>query len=238
MATSSKPLHFGGSMSGKTGRLGSKPVEGLQYRTRRRVETIIKLEAAGFTRIQIAAMLCVSVNRLAYIMKSSDYLIARTAMTYGIILDEDARLKLIMSQRKDVLRQFLPAGLQILANELQRPAITIAERKHQVALVQDLMDREGTLAKVSKSEIKLDDKFDYNIADKTSQSVISAIRASAPMVGKHHTVEAVAANAEFSNSHTLSAVDQQQALQALEDAAASGEFDAALLSNIPATSRA
>jgi hypothetical protein len=43
----------------------------------------------------------------------------------------------------------------------------------------------------------------------------------------------VAANTEFSNSHTLSAIDQEAALKSLEDAAETGEFDAQLLEILP-----
>ena len=136
-----------------------------------------------------------------------------------------------------MLTQLLPPALQLLANEIQRQPVTLAERKHQVALAQDLMDREGTFAKVSRTEVKLDDKFDFEKADQASRGIINAIRgvAAPAVLGKlgEHTSEALKANAEFSNSHTLSAIDQQEALKALEDAAQSGEFDSALLEILP-----
>lgn len=242
MATSAnsggfKPLHYGGTLSSKTGKLGSKPAQGSQFRARRRLENICRLENAGFTVTQIAAMMVVSTNRLSHIMKSPDYLTVRMAITHGLVVDYDAQLSVIKAQRKEMLTQLLPPALQLLANEIQRQPVTLAERKHQVALAQDLMDREGTFAKVSRTEVKLDDKFDFEKADQASRGIINAIRgvAAPAVLGKlgEHTSEALKANAEFSNSHTLSAIDQQEALKALEDAAQSGEFDSALLEILP-----
>jgi hypothetical protein len=237
-ASSSNPnsgfqsLHYGGSMNPKSGTLSPKPQQKSQFRKLRRYETIVRLENAGFTLTMIAGMLTISKHRLAYIMKQPDYLIARTKITHGIILDQDSQLDLIKEQGKELLKQCLPAALQVLANELQSPGSTLAERKHKVALAQDLMDREGTFAKVSRSEVKLDDKFDFESADTASRSVIHAIRSVAPAVSDH-SKEAIEANTEFSMSHTLSAIDQQVALKSLEDAAETGEMAPEMLELVP-----
>lgn len=231
------PLHYGGSASPKSGALGSKPQAGSQFRKLRRFETIVRLENAGFTITAIAGMLTISKNRLFHIMKSPDYLIARTAITHGIILDQDSKLDLIKQQGKDIMKQMLPAALQVLANELQSPGTTLAERKHKTALAQDLMDREGTFAKVSRSEVKPVDHFDFESADAASRSIISAIRSVAPAASvSDHSKEAIEANTEFSMSHTLSAIDQQEALKALEDSAVTGEMDPELLELVPPVS--
>lgn len=243
-SSSPKPLHYGGSMSQKTGALGQKPLTGMRggashFKSRRRLENICRLENAGFTKPQIAAMLVISTNRLSYIMKSPDYLIVRMGITHGIVVDGEAQLSIIKAQRKEMLTQLLPPALQLLANEIQRQPITLAERKHQVALAQDLMDREGTFAKVSRTEIKPVDHFDFEETDKASRSVINAIRAAAPAAGNtsHHTKDALAAHLAFSQCNTISEIDQQQALTELERAAEDGDFDAALLEALPSKSK-
>jgi hypothetical protein len=220
---SGKPLHYGGTLSNKTGQLGQKPQLGSRggashFKSRRRLESIVRLENAGFTKPQIAAMLVISTNRLSYIMKSPDYLIVRMAITHGIVVDGEAQLSVIKAQRKEMLTQLLPPALQLLANEIQRQPITLAERKHQVALAQDLMDREGTFAKVSRTEIKPVDHFDFEETDRASRSVISAIKgvAAPSQNGSHHTKEALEAHLAFSNCETISEIDQQAALAELE----------------------
>lgn len=224
-------LHYGGSLSRKTGRLGAKPAAQAQFKSQKRLETIVRLENAAIPESACAAMLCISVPRLRTIKKSPEYLAARIRITHGIILDHDSQIETIKSQRKEMLTQLLPPALQILANELSQPAHTLAERKHQAAIAQDLLDREGTFAKISKTEIKPVDAFDFEKADTASASVINTLKSAVSQqrlsasasstVDTHsaHTADAVAANDEFSRSHTLSAVDQQAALDALEESA-------------------
>ena len=234
-------LHYGGSMNMKTARLGAKPKVGSTYRKQSRLETMVRLENAGLPESAAAAMLCISVPRLRTIKKSPEYLIARMQITHGIIVNKDARLSEIKAQRKELLTQMLPPALLVLANELQRPALNIAERKHQVAIAQDLLDREGTFAKVSRTEIKPVEAFDFEHVDEQSRSILNAIRnvAPAPVGGPAraaavtnyeeivtHTLEAVEANEAFSNSHTMSQTDQERALEKLEaEAAAMAQFD-------------
>ena len=253
------PLHYGGTLTGKKGVLGRSPNKGGHFKVRRRHETIARLENAGFTKPQIAPMIGISTNKLTHIMNSADYLIVRIAITHGVVVDHTAQLATIKAQRKEMMTQLLPQGLQAIANILQSNATTIADKKLQVAVAQDLFDREGTFAKISRTEVKAVDEFDFHAADKASDSLINILRAtSAPKVrvdagnltagnvttidekldGSQHTLEAIEANKEFSNSQTLSSMDQQEALKLLEDAAASGEMDAEILRAIPTQSGA
>ena len=226
--TVTNPLHYGGVVSQKTGRLGQRAGKGHQFKAKRRLENIARLENAGFTKPQIAAMVSISVNRLSYIMKSADYLITRMAITHGIVLDGEAQLSQIKAQRKEMLTQLLPPALQALANELQAPAVTVAERKLKASIVQDFFDREGTFAKISRTEIKPVEQFDFEKADQASNSLINTIRGVALPEQSQATLAALAANKEFSNSHTLNSIDQQLALKELEAEADSLRTEAAL----------
>lgn len=240
-------LHYGGSINKQTGALGPKPQLGRTFRQQKRLELMVRLENAGIGVGAAAAMLGISVNRFNYLKKSPDYLNARLKITHGIIVDYDTQLQVVKEQRKDILTSMLPPALQVIANELNAPAVTLAERKHKASVALELMDREGTFAKVSRTEIKPVDHFEFEEADKASRSIIDAIRgAAAPVTfsersgeraARHnlatepravgaastestHTIEAVEANEAFSNSHTLSQTDQQLALAKLEEEAA------------------
>lgn len=217
-SSSAQTLHYGGSISSKTGRLGSKPAPGAMFKKLKRLELIVRLENAGLTEAAAAAMLTISVPRLRFIKKSPDYLAARMKITHGIIVDFDKDLDLVKSQRKEILAGMLPPALLAIANELQMPAITLAERKHKVAIAQDLLDREGSYAKISRAEVKPVEHFDFESADKASASVIAAVKGiAAPSASaKELASKIVEANVEFSKSHTLSEVDQQAALTELE----------------------
>jgi hypothetical protein len=210
-------LNYGGSIN-PTGALGPKPQRGRQFRTQKRLETIVRLENAGFTPQQMAPMLGVSIPRIKSILQTPAYLNARIKITHGIIVDHDASLAEIKSQRREMLTQMLPAAFQVLANELLSSGVTIAERKHKVAVAQDLLDREGSLAKISRAEVKPVDQFDFEKADAASAALLQTIRgiAPAPTEVSEDVAAALAANLKFANSHTLSAVDQQSALDKLE----------------------
>lgn len=246
-------LNYGGSITASH-RLGVRASQGPTYKIQKRLETMIRLEAAGFPGAAIAAMLCISYNTFVEWKRTPDYLAARIKLTHGIILDHDSQLQNIREQRREILTAMLPAALQVVADELQKPATTLAERKHKTALAQDLMDREGLFAKVSKTEIKPVDVFDFERHDAESMSIINALKASsAPLLVQpshatggasmkpaaallgHHTEEVIEANREFSNSHTLSAVDQQAALDSLE--AESHKLDDILIALPPGTEK-
>jgi hypothetical protein len=211
-------LHYGGSVGARTGKLGNKPGKGTSFRKNQRLEMIARLESAQIPRNAIATMLVISINRLTHIMKSPDYLIARMAVTHGLILDNASKLEDIKQQRREMLTAHLPAAWQALVNELQRPAITIQDRKLKADIALEWMDREGTFAKVSRTEIKPVDMFDFERADAASSSLINSIRAVAPPTAGD-VLAAVKVNSEFSNTRTLSPVEQQKALNMLEEAA-------------------
>lgn len=239
-------LHYGGVAGPKSKMMGSKPEANRTFKYQKRLELMVRMENAGVGEAATAAMIGISVPRLRHLKKTKDYLSARIQITHGIIVDYDKNLALIKAQRKEMLTQMLPPALQVIANELSSPAVSLAERKHKTAVAQDLLDREGTFAKISKTEIKPVDHFSFEEADKASASAIAAIRGvaappsvairglAAPVSGAStadaksiidaefttHSVEAVEANEAFSNSHTLSATDQQLAMEKLEEEAA------------------
>jgi hypothetical protein len=180
------------------------------------------MENAAMSEHQIATMLLISIPRLRTIKKSPDYLKARMKITFGLIIDQDSSLAAVKAQRREMLTAMLPAALQIIANAVSRPAVGIAQEKLQISVAQDLLDREGTFAKVSRAEIKPVSSFSFESVDESSDSVIAAIKGtgasrSAPKATDDTTVtEALELAAQFSRSKTLSAVDQQTALDDLD----------------------
>jgi hypothetical protein len=207
-------LHYGGSLNPKSGSLSPKPHFGTSFKMQKRFELIVRLENAAIPEAAAAAMLCISVPRLRYLKKNPEYLNARMKITHGIIIDHEGSLSLIKEQRKEILTQMLPPALQALANELQTPAATLAERKHKVDVARDILDREGTFAKVSRTEVKPVSEFDFETADSASRSIINAIRGMAAPAAQNGDV--MDAALEFTSGRTLNASEQQEALDDLE----------------------
>lgn len=230
-------LHYGGSVNQSKKSMGVKPQSGRTFKQQKRLELIVRMENAAIPEGQIAAMLLITVNRLRSIRKTLEYLKARHQITLGIVVEAEASLPQIKEQRKEVLTQMLPQALQVIANVIYQPTALLdtGAKKLQVSVAQDLMDREGTLAKVSKSEIKVEDKkFDWNFMDQSHGSVLDVIRGSAQSRMNRNAFDlqnTINLSQDFSNSATISAIDQQASLdnlekQALAEALASGRQDA------------
>lgn len=212
-------LHYGGTAAATHTKLGHK-VANRTFKSQKRMELMVRLDNAGIPVAAQATMLGISSTRLQYLKKKPEFLKARMQITHGIIVDHDASLAQIKEQRRELLTQHMPVAFQTLVNELFSNDPSLAARKHRVAVAQDLLDREGTLAKISRAEVKPIDNWDFERQDEASNAIISVVRgvAPAPLRGQtgDTTTAAISANSEFSNSHTLSAIDQQKALDALE----------------------
>jgi hypothetical protein len=216
--TPTSHLHYGGSYAPATNtKIGSRPGKGTSFKKNKMIETLIRLENAQFTAAAIAAMAGISVNRFMWYKRQPDYLAARIKITHGIIVDHEGALAQIASQRREMLTQLLPPALQHLANTLQEPALTIADKKHKTAVALEVMDREGTFAKVSRTEVKPVDKFDFEQTDAASRGVIQAIKNHAQPSTQQGLIEdVIATSGLFAKGTTLSVEAQQQALTDLE----------------------
>lgn len=180
---------FGASLSPK-GALSPKPLNGKTFRSQRRMELMVRLENAGIPESSMGAMLGISVNRIRHIKKSVDYLAARIKITTGLIVDQEGSLAQIAAQRKEMLTQMLPSALQAIANAVSTPAITLGERVFQHRVATDLLDREGTFARVQRTEVATATTFDWSIHEKSSIEVLSVAASQSP------TLEAVTAASE------------------------------------------
>jgi hypothetical protein len=207
---------YGGSLN-PSGKLGPKPAQGKPqntFRSAKRLELIARLENAAVPETAAAAMLCISVNRLRQIKKSPEYLRVRMRITLGIITDQDGALADIKAQRREALTRLLPPALQVIANAVQAPAISLAERKFQHEVVTDLLDREGSFPKVSRQEVSAKTGFDWGSAEAASQLVLQVLQVNqnGPSVS-----EVLGVASSFSAGATLSPEEQQNALASLDE---------------------
>lgn len=217
-------LHYGGTLSpGNYYGVGPKPAKSTTFKKQKRYEDIIRLENAMFPDKAIASMLGISMNRLTFIKKNPEYLAARVKITHGIILDHDSKLADIASHRRELLTQLLPPALQHIANTLQEPALTIADKKHKTAVALEVMDREGTFAKISRTEVKPVDHFDFEGPDAASRGVIAALKSQTQPADQSEDAkrtlieEALRTSGAFQAGCTLTTEEQQKALTDLEE---------------------
>jgi hypothetical protein len=139
-------------------------------------------------------------------------------ITHGIILDQDSKLAEIKEQRKELLVQLLPPALQTLANTLLSQPQNYAERKLQVDVAKDVLDRSDIFAKVSRTEVKPVSFFDFEKTDKESQDIINVLKSAAPAALDTSAASTIALSNEFSSqSKGLNEFEQQEALKELEE---------------------
>ena len=222
-------LHYGGSqraansstpgLSPAPARTPGRPSQNTSFAAQKRFEMISRMENAAIPEGAIAPMLGISVARLRYLKKLPEYLIVRMRVTHGIILDHDQKVAEIRSQRKEILVNLLPAALQAVANTLLTQANTYADRKLQLDVAKDVLDRSDYFAKVSRTELKPVSFFDFEKSDQESANVMKTLKAvgRAPELDAAALKDIQASNTEFSaGSKNLCAEDQQAALDDLE----------------------
>jgi len=227
--SSNQTLHYGGSLrqsaaSSTPGlspapiaRKRGRPSRNTSFQAQKRFELMARLENAGLPESAISAMLFISVPRLRYLKKLPEYLVVRMRITHGIILDQDAQVELIREQRKELLVQLLPPALQALANTLLSQPQNYADRKLQIDVAKDVLDRSDIFAKVSRSEIKPVSFFDFEKTDSDSKEVLRALRNAIPE-DEDNVRRVLDVHASFTcGSDALSETEQQLALSSLEN---------------------
>ena len=221
-------LFYGGQPAKTPYKVGCKPQKGTSFRKQKRHELIARMENAALPEGQIALLLGISKDRLRTIKQHPDYLKARMAVTLGIIVDTDAKLAEIREQRKDMLRAMLPPALQVIANAVNTPPLSYAEKKLQISVAQDILDREGTFAKISRTEVKPVEHFQWETADAEASQVIDVLKGSVRLTQKHTLSEGefgtsaeiakiIEISRAFSSGVGPTPEKQQEALDTLED---------------------
>ena len=207
-------LYYGGSIN-PSGKLGPKPLRSSRtFRSAKRLETIVRLENAAISEAAAAAMLSISVNRLRLIKKTPEYLRARIKITHGIITDNDGELANIRAQRREAICELLPPALRAIADAVITPAHTLAQRKFQLSAAQDILDREGTFPRVSRSEVAAKTSgFDWGAAEAHANVILNVLNVQSPTKSAE---DLLGVAASFSGGAVLSPDEQHKAIQSLE----------------------
>jgi hypothetical protein len=198
-------------------------MKGKKFADMARLEKLCRIDMAIATSgvvvpdSDIALMLGRSVYIVKRLRRKVEYLRFRTAIQTGVALETELSAQQMIEYRKAHFKNMLPDALRVIADELTKPAVSIAERKLKVELARDVIDREGSFPKISRtdSHIKIDHNYD------AIDSVSSELRAAmdAPVQDSELSTSgssALTANRAFSNSETLTHDKQAEALLQLE----------------------
>lgn len=213
--------HFLGSLT-KKGRLSTKVEQDIWYRTAVLVERLVRIDlanakGAGIPDPDIARMLKRSVVYLQALRKKRAYLVKRNELTTGIVLTLDGEIEEVVRYRKQQLKELMPSALRVYSDILQNKPLTTQEKRLQAMVAQEVLDREGTFPKISRTDTHVKVEHEFSELDGVSKDLLEAMGGKPQSKEEGSILEAISRNKAFANTEQLNALEQQAALKALEN---------------------
>jgi hypothetical protein len=214
--------HYGGAVT-KKGRLGSKPSVGVQMKTALMLERFVRFDLAKANGTPIldedlARIFGRSQRHLAHIRKTTAYLAKRMELTTGIPGAATDSVEITKQKYQYVLKEMMPTALRVIADSLLAKPTSIQEKKMQVQLSLEVLDREGSFPKISRSDSHVKIEHDFASSDGISKDLLESMDGSAQRDSEDVSIlEAIRANVAFTNSDTLSSSKQEKAMKMLEE---------------------
>ena len=212
------PLHYGGSIS-KTGLSSRKPRSGMKFSTQVKIEKVVQFDLAilaglVLTDKEIGRVIGCSGFMVRCLRQKPEYLMLRMELTTGISVRAEDSVQTFVTLRKQAMVDMLPLAMRVVADTLMNPATPAALRAKMAV---EVMDREGSHPKISRTDIHAKVEHDYANADGVSAELLSFM--SQPGVTNEIDpliTKALEANRSFSNNETITASTQERAMKMLE----------------------
>lgn len=162
------------------GNTSVKPKAGRYFRRHIRMEHAARLEASGqFSNNEIARLLNVSLPTLHQMKAQPEYLSKRAELQTGVICDLDTGLRQDTENLRRELQDMLPSALRTLRNAVQRGAVNnapIQDIKLGLEASKEIMDREATFSKVSKSEVRFKEVPNLAMHEQTEVDLLKLLQ--------------------------------------------------------------
>ena len=157
----------------KSGPAGTK----MTWKRAMKIERIARLsiDPAGYTIAQIANHMGIATHTVAMIRQTPAYHAKMLELSSGILSIHDAELRQDIDSMRAELKSMVPSAIMVIRDAVlnrKNPAL-------QFKAAQEIMDREGTLAKVSKSSVQVETKPNTQV-DPTVMGNLMSLLASAP----------------------------------------------------------
>jgi len=217
--------HYGATLTAK-GRLSIKPREGTQLRTELMLERLVRFDLAKANGTPIldedlSRIFGRSVRHLNVIRKKVSYLAKRMELTTGIGLAAGQSVELTIARQKQILKEMLPSALRVVADNLNSKPQDALGRRMQTQIALEVLDREGSFPKISRTDSHLKVEHDFGSTDNISKDLLEAMEGAAQSSVENAAIlESIEANKAFSNSKNLSENQQEKALSIIDMASA------------------
>ena len=218
--------HYGGTLS-PSGRVGRKPAEGTQFKTEVLLERLVRFDLMKTQGVSvmsdddIARVLNKSKRRIAVLRTGIPYLRKRMEVLTGINTDAQESVEISVTRHKQMVKLMLPDALRVIADAVRTPvtaSTSLAEKKFKVEVARDILDREGSFPRISRTDSHLKVEHNFESVDLASKEIMEAmgqepVQASKPT---QSILDAIAINKEFAESETLALQDMEASLKDLE----------------------
>lgn len=154
------------------GNTSTKKAPGMQWKRYMRVERIARLDLAGFTEEEIAFSQGITKVRVNQLKRTPEYIAIRLQCATGVVAQADRNMLADIDANHQVIKDMIPEALVAVRDAIldrNNPAL-------RLRAAQDLLDREGTLAKVSRTEVKAHVEYDFTQHEGVASSLLSALQ--------------------------------------------------------------
>lgn len=146
--------------------------KGMTLAKRTKIEKAARLCATGlYTDKMIAEHLGITQPYLSVLKTTKEFQSASMAVLSGVLSETNEKMLASVEERREELAAMVPAALLQLRN-------LALSRNQNVALkaCQEILDRDGQLAKVSKSSVELKTPDSMDAANKTATDILDILR--------------------------------------------------------------
>ena len=219
--------NYGGSFN-KHGRISQLTGLKVQFRTEVLLDRLVRFDLAKaqgrslLSDVEIGKILNRSVRSIVMIRRKIPYLKKRVELMTGINTDHQELTETSINKHKQMLRLMLPTAMRVIYDAAQGPmdaTTTLAEKKFRVEVAKDILDREGSFPRISRtdSHVKHEHKFDDmdGISKELLDSIDVPLQEEDPALALSIQNKITASKA-FTQTETLSSELMEASITALE----------------------
>jgi len=201
-------MQFGTTNAGKpSAKLNSKGVKG--WRTYLRIKMIAMYESQLYSDTEIAFSLRITPQYVRMLKNTPEYVAAKVSAATNSLSQAEKDALSNLQSRREAMDDLVPEALQAIRDTI----INSANPTLRLKAAQDLLDRQGDLAKISRTEVSIPKNINLEEHDKNANALLEALRnINAPVQQMAQQEETkIAGVEEFTN--TALNEDQQKKLQ-------------------------
>lgn len=211
-------MNFATTNAGKpSAKINSKGVRG--WRTYLRIKYIAICEAQLYSDTEIAMFMKVTPQYVRMLKNTPEYVAAKVAAATNALSQAEKDALTSLEARRQAMNDLVPDALQTIRDTILNGTNPTLRLK----AAQDLLDRQGDLAKISRTEVSIPKQIDTTEHDKNANALLQALKDIGAGIQKDNQVQdnKIAGTEEFVNT-SLNEEQQkklQDAMKLIQDAA-------------------